>query len=250
MADAGLAGVRHGAAERLEVHRLAGGRLDHLGAGHEHVAHALDHEDEVGQRGRIHRAAGAGADDDGDLGHYARVLGVAVEDLAVAVEGVDALLYAGAARVQDADHRHPRVGGHVHQAGDLVGVRAAERAAQLREVLGEDGGQAPVDRAEAGDHAVALYVLVLDAEIGAAGLHQQAELLEGALVHEVGYPLAGGQLALGLLGRYLFRGAAGLGRGVYLAEFLEGFGYLPYLLGVGFFAGLLRGVGACYRVFH
>jgi hypothetical protein len=45
---AGLGVVCHGAAQRLEVHLLAGHRLDHLGARDEHVRGLLDHEDEVG----------------------------------------------------------------------------------------------------------------------------------------------------------------------------------------------------------
>ena len=42
--DAGLAGVRHGAAELLERDVLARHRLDHVGAGDEHVRGVLHHE--------------------------------------------------------------------------------------------------------------------------------------------------------------------------------------------------------------
>ncbi len=62
----------HGcAAECFLGHVFASHGLDHLRAGEEHVADALGHDGEVSQRGRIHRTAGAGAEDAGDLGNHA-----------------------------------------------------------------------------------------------------------------------------------------------------------------------------------
>ena len=49
------------------VDLLARHRLDDVGAGDEHVRRALDHEDEVGDRGRVHGAAGARPHDEADL---------------------------------------------------------------------------------------------------------------------------------------------------------------------------------------
>ena len=51
-----------GSAQRLGGDLLAGDLLDDLGPGDEHLGLA-GHDDEVGQRGRIGRAAGAGAAD-------------------------------------------------------------------------------------------------------------------------------------------------------------------------------------------
>ena len=61
--DAGDAAVNIGAAQLLEAHFFVGDRLHHVGSGHEHVAHAAHHEDEVGDGGAIDRAARAGPQD-------------------------------------------------------------------------------------------------------------------------------------------------------------------------------------------
>ena len=55
--------------------------------------------------GRVYRTAGAWAEDGGYLRHYARCEDVALEYLRIAGKAVDTLLYAGAARVVDADER-------------------------------------------------------------------------------------------------------------------------------------------------
>ena len=70
---------------------------DDIGAGDVHLAHALDHEDEVGDAGGVDGAARAGAEDDGDLGDYAGGHGIAEEDVAVSGQAENAFLNAGAA---------------------------------------------------------------------------------------------------------------------------------------------------------
>jgi hypothetical protein len=77
-------------------------------------------------------------------------------------------------------------------------VGLGQRAAEDGEVLAEDIDQAAVDRAPAGDHAVA-GDFCLHAEVGAAVLDEHVELLEGALVEQQLDALARGQLALGVL---------------------------------------------------
>ena len=86
-----------GAAQVLVAHLLAGDGADDIGPGDVHVGGALDHEDEVGDGGRVDGAAGAGPHDDGDLGHHARGQSVAQEDIAVALEAGHTFLDAGAA---------------------------------------------------------------------------------------------------------------------------------------------------------
>ncbi len=75
-------------------------------------------------------------------------------------------------------------------------MRLGERAAEHREVLGEDEHRAAVHRAPAGDDAVAgdLRALV-HAEVGRAVLDEHVELLERVLVHQKFDALARGQLA-------------------------------------------------------
>ena len=80
---AGLDVVHLGAAQRVEGHRLAGGHLDDLGTGDEHVADAVHHECEVGHRRRVHGAAGAGTEDQRELRDDAARFHVAPEDLGV-----------------------------------------------------------------------------------------------------------------------------------------------------------------------
>ncbi len=125
---------------------------------------------------------------------------VALEHLAVAAERGDALLDAGAAGVEQADDRRARLQRHVLDLDDLLGVRLGERAAEHGEVLGEGKHRAAVDRAPAGDHAVARDFGPLHAEFGRAVLDEHVELLERALVHEEFEALAGGQFAALVLG--------------------------------------------------
>ena len=75
--DAAPRVVRVGAAELLVRHLLVRHRLDDVGAGDEHVARPLDHQDEVGDGGRVDGAAGARSHDRGDLRDDARGEGVA-----------------------------------------------------------------------------------------------------------------------------------------------------------------------------
>ena len=153
--DAGLRVVGHRAAERLEVDLLAGDRLDDVGAGDEHVRGLLHHEDEVGHRRGVDRAARARAHDQRDLRDHARALDVAHEHVAVGAERDDALLDPRAAGVVDADDRAADLGRQVHDLAHLLAHDLAERAAEDGEVLGEDAHAAAVDRAVAGDDGVA-----------------------------------------------------------------------------------------------
>ena len=192
---AALAGVGGRAAELLLGDLLVGDRPDHLGAGDEHVRRAIDHQDEVGDRGRVHRAAGARPHDRRQLRHDAAGQHVAQEDVGVAGERLDALLDPRAARVVEPDHRAADLGREVHHLADLLGVGAGQRAAEHGEVLGEHADRPAVDRAVAGDHAVAEDLLLGHAEVGAAVGDELVELDEAAVVDQRGDPLARGQLA-------------------------------------------------------
>jgi hypothetical protein len=86
-------------------HHLVGDGLHHVGAGDEHVARVLHHEDEVGHRRRIDVAARARAHDHADLRDHARGEHVALEHLGIAAERRDAFLDARAAGVVEADDR-------------------------------------------------------------------------------------------------------------------------------------------------
>ena len=197
--DARAGVVRVGAAELLHADVLAGDRLDDVGAGDEHLAGLVDHDDEVGERGRVHRAAGGGAHDDRDLRDDSGCRGVEAEDLAVLAEGDDALLDAGAARVEHPDARHAAAHRELHDLDDLLARGLAERAAEGREVLRVDGDGAAVDRADARHDRIAVGPGLVHAERGRAVPHVFVELDERARVDELLDALAGRSLALRML---------------------------------------------------
>ena len=88
-------------------------------------------------------------------------------------------------------------------------MRLGQRAAEHGEVLREDVDQPAVDAAVAGDDAVAVELLLLEAEVGRPVRDEPVELDEAAFVEQEVEPLARGELALGVL-RLDARGAAAL----------------------------------------
>ena len=219
--------MHRGAAELFGGDDLVGDGLHHVGAGDEHVAGVLHHEDEVGHRRRIDVAAGAGAHDDGDLRDHARGDHVAAEHIGIARERGDAFLDARAAGVIEADDRRPRLHRHVLDLDDLLRVGLRQRAAEHGKVLGEDEGLAAVDGAPAGDDAVAGHLVLLHAELGGAMLDEHVEFLERSLVEQQLDALARGQLAAGVLRLDALLAAAELGA---RAPFLEGVQDVLHLL--------------------
>ena len=161
--------------------------------------HALDHEHEVRQRGRVGRAARRGAEDDRDLRDDAGRSHVAVEDGTVAGEAVHALLYARAARVDEA--HHGRAGGHcqVHHFAHLLRHSLGERAAEYGEVLRIDEHQPPVYLAVAGDDGVSEVLLVFQPELGSPVQHEGVQFLERAFVEKHGDAFARGEFAAPVL---------------------------------------------------
>ena len=164
-----LRGVGHGPAELLLGHVLVGHGLDDVRPGHEHVGVLLDHQDEIGDGGRIDRPAGARPQDDRDLGDDARSEGVAEEDVGVAAQADHAFLDAGAAGVVQADDGRPVLHGQVHDLADLLGVGAGERPAPDGEVLGEDEDEPVLDPAVPGHDAVAEDLRLFHAEVRRSG---------------------------------------------------------------------------------
>ena len=182
--DAALGGVRDGAAELLRRDLFVRHRLDHVGTGDEHVRGVLHHDDEVGHRGRVDRAARARAHDRRDLRDHAGREHVAREDVAVAAERHDAFLDARAGAVVEADERRAGLGREVHHLADLLGEGAGERAAEDGEVLREQEDQPAVDLAVAGHDAVARDLLLFHPEVGAAVDDEAIGLDEGARVEQ------------------------------------------------------------------
>ena len=212
-------------------------RLDHLGAGHEHVGAVLDHEDEVGDGRRIHRTARAGAHDHADLRHHAAGQHIALEHIGIAAKRRHALLDAGAARIVQADHRRADLHRLVHHLADLFGVRLGKRPAEHGEILAVDEHQPAVDHAVAGDHTVTRDLVVLHAEVHAAVFDKHVPLFEGAFVQQHFEALARGELALGVLGGNALFAAAKTRGGTLLFQLFKDvvhgssfFGLMGYVL--------------------
>ena len=195
-----LGGVGDGAAQFFGRDFFVRHGLHDFGAGHEHVAAVLHHEDEVGHGRAVYRSARAWAHDHADLRDHAGRQHILLEHVGIATQGSHALLDARAARVVQADHRRTDLHGLVHDLADLLGVGLGQRAAEHREVLAEDEYQAAVDHAVAGDHAVARHLVVLHAKVRAAVLHEHVPFFKGAVVQQQLNALAGSQLALFVLG--------------------------------------------------
>src|SRR5699024_2240104 len=109
------------------------------------------------------------------------------------------LLDAGATAVGDADQRHARAQGEVHDLGDLLAVHLAQAPAEHGEVLGVDADLAPVDGAVPDDDAVARDLALVEAEARGAVGGVRVELDERARVEQLGDALAGGLLAARVL---------------------------------------------------
>lgn len=196
-----------GAAQAVLGDLLARDGLDHVRAGDEHLRGVADHEHEVGEGGAVGRAARARAQHHADLRDDTGGLGVALEDAAVPGQRRDALLDTGAGAVVQGHQRRTGRDGHVHDLVDLRGVRLAQRAAEDAEVVGVDEDRPPLHRAPAGDHTVAVRLLLLQTETGGPVPAQLLDLAEGAGVQQQFDALPRGQLALGVLrlGRLLAR---------------------------------------------
>jgi hypothetical protein len=129
--DPGLGVVGARAAEFLEGDVLAGDGLDHVRAGDEHVRGLVDHDDEVGQRGGVDRAAGGRAHDQRDLRDDAGGVHVAEEDLR---EGPSATTPSWIRAPPPSLIPTPgsRLHREVHHLDDLLAVDLAERCRRRR----------------------------------------------------------------------------------------------------------------------
>ena len=99
--------------------------------------------------------------------------------------------------------------------------RSLKRAAEHGEVLREDIDQAAVDRARAGDHAVARDLLLVHPEVGRIMLDEHVIFFEAAGIEQDAQALAGGQPALGVLRRDALLAAAQPGQLAPLLEFFD-----------------------------
>ena len=114
---------------------------------------------------------------------------VAVENLAVAGERINAFLNPCAARVVDGDDGNADVGGGFHHVADFLRVHAPQRATGDGEILREGGHWPPVYIADAGDDAVTGHLAAIHA--GGVVIHMHAGFLKRAFVVKTIQTLSG-----------------------------------------------------------
>jgi hypothetical protein len=195
MRDAAHRVVGHRAAELFLRDLLVSHGPDHVGAGHEHVARAFDHDVEVGDRRRVDRAAGARAHDGGNLRDHARGERVAEKDVGVAAEREHAFLDPRPSGVVQSDDRGPHLHREIHDLHDLRGVRFRQRPAEDGEVLRERVDRPAVHAPLPRDHAVARDDLLVHAEVAAPVRDELVDFLEAAGIEQQVDPLARRELA-------------------------------------------------------
>ncbi len=219
--DAARLVVRLRAAELLLGHFLVRDRAQDVRAGDEHVARALDHDVEVGDRGRVDGAAGARPHDRGNLRDDARSERVPEEDVGVAAEREHALLDARATRVVEPDDRRAHLHRQIHDLDDLRGVGFRQRSAEDGEVLRERVDRPSLDAAGARDDPVAGHDLLLHPEVEAAVGDELVDLVEGAGVEQEIDPLARRELPDVVLPFQAIVAAAAFGAALEVGEMRE-----------------------------
>ena len=135
MRHAAFPGVGLRSAQSFFGHFFVGHGLDDVRSGDEHVAVRRYHEDEIGDRRRIHGSARAGPHDTRDLRHDAGCHHVPLKNFPVSRKAIDAFLYARATGIVEADDRRAVPDRHVHDFADFIRDDAAQTAAKNSEVL-------------------------------------------------------------------------------------------------------------------
>ena len=221
MADAAACGVNAGSAEVFLGDVFTRYGFHDLRSGEEHVAYAFQHHHEVGQGRGVDSTAGARAANSGDLRNDAACFDIALEDVAEAGKGVDALLDAGAARVVQSDARSTHFERLVHDFADLFSHCLGQRTAVDCEILSEHIYQTAVDRTATGYDAVAQKLLLFHAEVVTTVQFEHIHFLEAVFVEQQVDTFARSQLAFGVLFLDRFLTAAQACLGAQLNEFFD-----------------------------
>ncbi|CDE07508.1 predicted acetyl-CoA carboxylase [Prevotella sp. CAG:485] len=194
-----LAAVNAGAAQFFLAYVLARNGLNNRGAGEEHIADTLGHDGKVGESRAVNSAACTRTEDSANLRNYARCQNVALENLGVACQSVDAFLNTSAARVVQTDYRSAHGHGQIHYLADFLCHGFRQRAAEYGEVLCENIYQTAFNCAVAGYYTIAKGMFLVLAEVGATVCYKHIQLLKRTLVKELGNAFAGGVFAACML---------------------------------------------------
>ena len=175
--DAADLGVHLGAAHLLLGDVLPGRRLHQVATAERHRRRALDHRDEVGERGDVRRARRAVAEHRRDLRHDARqrhLLAEQVRRRRRTSNPVEAWIRAPAESSSHTIGMRWRSDELRADAAVLCSSTCAHRAGHHGEVVGAHRDPAAVDLADAGDAAVGREVAL----VGQRGIHRVGELSE------------------------------------------------------------------------
>ncbi len=142
------------AAKLFHRHLFSEDFLDHRRPGDEHLARALDHDDEVGQRRRIGGDADARSHDRRELRNHARGDAVLKENFSDGGGDRESFLDPGADGVVETDQRDAELACGLDDVSDLFGVGAADGSGEHGAILGKKVNRPAVDFAVTGDDAV------------------------------------------------------------------------------------------------
>ena len=163
-----LLGVDTCTAKFFLCHLFARHRLHHFGTREEHVAHALEHHDEVGQSRRVNSTTSARAADTRNLRHHTRSFDVALENVGKTSQSVDAFLDTSTTRVIQSDAGCAHLHSEILHFADLLSHGLGERTAIDCEILRIEIHQTAVDGGTTTHHAVTVEVFLFHAEVVAA----------------------------------------------------------------------------------
>ena len=149
--------------------------------------------------GAIYSSTGTRAEDSRNLGNHSGCHDVALENLGVTCKCVDAFLDSCTSGVVQTDAGSPHFHCQIHHLANLESHGLGKRSAEDREILGENVDKASVDRAEAGDNAVAEDMLFFLSEVCAAMSDKHVKFFKAALVEELRNTLAGRVFTFGVL---------------------------------------------------
>ena len=194
--------MRHRTSQFFLRDDFVGDGLHNIGAGNEHVARILHHEDEVCHRWRIDGTTCARPHDHADLRHHTTGQHIALEHLGIAAERRHTFLDARTAAVVKADNRSADLHRHIHHLAHFLCKAFGKRTTEDGEILAEDIDQTAIDRAAAGDHTIAGDLLLLHAEVGAVMFDIHVDLFKAALIQQDRQAFACSQAAFGMLRIY------------------------------------------------
>ena len=155
-------------------------------SGHEHVGRLIGHQDEVRQRGRIHRTSGARTENGGYLGNYSRGQNIAFKNFSIPGQRVYTLLNTGTTGIVQPDNRGTHGHGFIHNLTNFLCQHFGKSTAEDREILGKHEHEASVDSTLSGNDTVAQEFGFLHAEVVTTVCYEHVKLLETIFIQQHG----------------------------------------------------------------